>query len=192
MAVRLCNYVDVYHNTMITSTMDFMRATATADEVREYRLHKGDVLITKDSESWKDIGVPALVVSSASDLVCGYHLAILRPRPRVILGGYLMRVLQTRAIAWQLQVQARGVTRFGLTLTAIRSLLIPVPTIDQQRRLIDFVESTVSRIDREIERTTRRTLILEEYRERLVSDVVTGRYDIPEIAPEASHDGHEL
>lgn len=192
MPVRLCNYVDVYANTTITSTMDFMKATATPDEIREYRLQKGDVLITKDSESWNDIGVPALVVSSASDIVCGYHLAILRPDSEEILGGYLMRVLQTRAIAYQLHVQARGVTRFGLTLNTIKSLCIPVPPIDQQTQMIEFIEQAASKIDRQIDRTNRHALFLEEYRERLMADVVTGQYDVRKLVPDLLGEGREF
>ena len=59
--IRLCNYVDVYKNDRIRSGMAFMRATATTDEIERFRLRSGDVLITKDSEAWNDIGVPALV-----------------------------------------------------------------------------------------------------------------------------------
>ena len=77
--VRLCNYVDVYKNDRITQETTFMRATASVDEIERFRLEPGDILITKDSETWDDIGVPALVTESADDLICGYHLALLRP-----------------------------------------------------------------------------------------------------------------
>ena len=93
--VRLCNYVDVYKNDRITESVPFMRATATTDEIERFRLEIGDVLITKDSEVWNDIGVPALVEYSARDLVCGYHLALLRPLKAVINGAYLFRSLQS-------------------------------------------------------------------------------------------------
>ena len=59
-AVRLCNYVDVYKNDRIDHRINFMQATATPDEIQRFRLERGDVLITKDSEAWDDIGVPAL------------------------------------------------------------------------------------------------------------------------------------
>ncbi len=65
--VRLCNYVDVYKNDYITESVPFMRATATTDEIERFWLEPGDVLITKDSEAWDDIGVPALVEYSARD-----------------------------------------------------------------------------------------------------------------------------
>ena len=50
--VRLCNYGDVYKNDNISGRMRFMRATATAEETEWFRLEAGDVLITKDSETW--------------------------------------------------------------------------------------------------------------------------------------------
>jgi type I restriction enzyme, S subunit len=66
-----------------------MTATATPEEIHKFHLELGDVVITKDSESWADIAVPSLVEAAADDLICGYHLAILRPRKAAITGGYL-------------------------------------------------------------------------------------------------------
>ena len=76
-SVRLCNYTDVYNNEFITLALNFMQATASEDEIAKFGLLVDDVVITKDSESWDDIGVPALVRETANDLVCGYHLALL-------------------------------------------------------------------------------------------------------------------
>ena len=126
--VRLCNYVDVYKNDSITAELHFMTATATASEIERFRLEPGDVLITKDSETWNDIGVPALVESSADDLICGYHLALLRPLNGTLNGNYLFRALQTAPIAYQFHASANGVTRYGLTHDAIKSALLPLPS----------------------------------------------------------------
>lgn len=70
--VSLCNYVDVYHNDYIRPDMEFMQATATPEQIRKFSLRRGDVLITKDSESWLDIAVPALVVADLPHVLCGY------------------------------------------------------------------------------------------------------------------------
>jgi len=53
--VRLCNYTDVYNNDKIVDDPNFMRATATQDEIKRFTLKRGDVLITKDSEEWNDM-----------------------------------------------------------------------------------------------------------------------------------------
>ena len=54
--IFLCNDVDVYKNDFITPDINFMSATATIEEISKFLLVKGDILITKDSESWDDIG----------------------------------------------------------------------------------------------------------------------------------------
>ena len=69
--VNLCNYVDVYKNDRITSDINFMSATASDEQIARLTLSKGDVIITKDSETPSDIGVPALVNEDITDLVCG-------------------------------------------------------------------------------------------------------------------------
>ena len=138
--VRLCNYVDVYHNERISADLDFMRATATDREIERFRLERGDVIITKDSETWNDIGVPALVEYTADDLVCGYHLALLRPFKSVITGAYLLRALQAPMVASQFHVEANGVTRYGLTQNAIKSVHIPVPPLPEQRTIAAYLD----------------------------------------------------
>jgi type I restriction enzyme, S subunit len=77
--VRLCNYTDVYHNDIITTDLDFMHGTATQNEIDKFTLKSGDILITKDSEMWNDIAVPAYVPSELHGVLCGYHLALIRP-----------------------------------------------------------------------------------------------------------------
>ena len=84
--VLLCNYVDVYYNERIEGDMTFMAATATRDQIRRFSLRKGDVLVTKDSETWTDIAVPALVDEDLAGVLCGYHLALIRA-PLSPLGG---------------------------------------------------------------------------------------------------------
>jgi len=96
--VRFCNYVDIVQNERIHSTLKVMAATASADELNRVRIRLGDVLIAKDAEAWNDIGVPALVECEAPDPICGYHLAMLRPRAGVLIGGCLHRVLQCQPI----------------------------------------------------------------------------------------------
>ena len=87
--VRLCNYTDVYYRDFIAGDIDFMVATATSNQISDFILERGDVLITKDSESFDDIAVPAYVTQSFDDVICGYHLAHIKPT--YIKGSYLFR-----------------------------------------------------------------------------------------------------
>ena len=170
--VRLCNYVDVYHNEMVDLTVPFMAATATAGEIGRFGLKVGDVLITKDSESWNDIGVPALICETADDLVCGYHLAMIRPNPDHIQGEFLFRCMQAKHVSIQLELAANGITRFGIPKSAIGSLSIPVPPIPDQRRIVGYITDQVQNIDALIDGKQKLLGLLAEKRRTLVAEAV--------------------
>lgn len=182
--VRLCNYVDVYKNDRIHLGMDFSRGTARPSEVERFRLEPGDVVITKDSESWDDIASPALVEEGSSDLVCGYHLAILRPGPD-LSGPYLFRATQSVAVAAQYHVAANGVTRFGLTQGGIRGIHIPFPPSEDQAAIVRYLEYIDSRIQRFIAAKERLIKLLEEEKQAIIHRAVTRGLD-PDVPLKSS------
>ncbi len=175
--VRLCNYVDVYKNKRITGDLQFLQATASADEVERFRLQTGDVIITKDSEMWTDIGVPALVQYEAPDLVCGYHLAILRPRAGVMIGDYLLRATQSRGVALQYHVSANGVTRYGLSHDAIKRVVLPVPPVSEQMVIARYLDHIDRGIRRYIRAKQGLVKLLEEKKQAIVHRAVTRGLD---------------
>jgi type I restriction enzyme S subunit len=171
--VRLCNYTDVYNREFITPDLPFMEATATADEIQRFSLRPNDVIITKDSESWDDIGIPALVRETAEDLVCGYHLAILRPRKGVLDGAFLFRCLQAKPVRVQLELAANGVTRFGIPKDAIGSMALPVPPLPQQVAIAAFLDREMARLDALVAAKERLLEILAEKRRAIITHAVT-------------------
>ena len=175
--VRLCNYVDVYKNERIRSGMAFMRATATTDEIERFRLQSGDVLITKDSEAWNDIGVPALVEDTQDDIVSGYHLALLRPFPERVDGGYLFRALQSTAVTYQFHVEANGVTRYGLSHSAIKSVWLPLAPLPEQSAIVRYLDHVDQRIRRYIRANQKLIKLLEEQKQALIHRAVTRGLD---------------
>ena len=175
--IRLCSYTDVYHNEYITPDLNFMHATASKDEISKFGLSVNDVVITKDSEDWDDIGVPALVRETADDLVCGYHLALLRPRKQVMDGSFLFWCFQAKPIRLQLEFSARGITRFGLSRSEIGATRIPVPPRPQQRAIADYLNRQTARLDALVAVKQRVLTLLAEKRHALILQAVTQGID---------------
>jgi len=146
LSVQLCNYTDVYRNDKVRPGPDHMRATATFDEIARFRLEIGDSVLTKDSEDPNDIGISAHVADTASDFVCGYHLAIARPSPGTH-PRYLTWTLRSRPVLDHFSNHASGISRYGLTTAGLRAAPIPWHDEPEQRRIADFLDDRVARID---------------------------------------------
>ena len=174
--VFLCNYVDVYYNERIRLGVDFMSATASEGQMRRFSLRKGDVLITKDSESWTDIAVPAVVAQDLPEVLCGYHLAHIRPDSNCD-GAFLSRSFSAIGPRDQFHISANGITRFGLTGDAIRSGEFPLPPLTEQRAIAAFLDRETARIDELVSRKERLIKLLQEKRTALVTRAVTQGLD---------------
>ncbi|MEV5768633.1 restriction endonuclease subunit S [Micromonospora sp. NPDC052213] len=167
-AVRLCNYTDVYKNSSITSNLDFMKATATAEQIVRFRIRRGDTIITKDSETADDIGIPAYVEYEADDLICGYHLAIVRPDPRAVAPRFLYWVMVSSAVQSQWRVLASGVTRVGLRSTDLTKATIPLPPAADQLAIADILDRETAQIDALISKQHGLIKVLRERRSALL------------------------
>ena len=176
--IRLCNYTDVYYGERIRASQgEFMDATASTSEVERFRLLVGDILVTKDSEDWRDIAVPAIVDETADDFVCGYHLGLIRSGPSVH-PLFLYRALQSVAVNRQLQISASGVTRYGLPNGAVGDIVVPLPPIDEQRAIANLLDRETERID---SLSAKMRLLIErlsEYRIALITAAVTGKIEV--------------
>jgi type I restriction enzyme S subunit len=147
-SVRLCNYLDVYRNRRLHRALSFSHGTATPGEIARFQLQIGDVLITKDSETPDDIGIPAVVVDDLEDVVCGYHLALIRPTIG-LNSSFLGYYLQSETAKRYFLRTATGLTRFGLSVRSIASLPIPTPPPEEQAAIARILDS----VDRAIELT---------------------------------------
>ena len=145
--VRLCNYTDVYKNNVVHSKMQFMEATATTEQIKKYGLRSGDIIITKDSESPDDIAVPTFVEETAADLICGYHLAIIRIGNSVD-GRFLKYCFEAPQTQGYFKRNANGVTRFGLTVSSIERAVFRIPRLQQQRKIAEILRAWEEAIEK--------------------------------------------
>jgi type I restriction enzyme S subunit len=176
-SVHLCNYVDVYYNDCITADLEFMEATASPEEVKKFALKGGDVIITKDSESWDDIAVAAYVPSDLEGVLCGYHLALVRPNQRIIDGKYLFQSFCTSQINEQFTVEATGITRYGLAKHWIDNASFLVPPLPEQHAIAAFLDHHTAKIDALIAEQRHLIELLQEHRAALISHAVSKGLD---------------
>lgn len=174
--VRLCNYVDVYKNDYITNDLEFMNATATETEIEKFTVLKGDVIITKDSEEATDIAVPTFVKEDLENVVCGYHLALIRANENEILSEYLFRKFQSSELKAYFAIEATGVTRVGLSMGEITGVKISYPkSIEEQKQIVTHIKTETATIDTAIAKAEREIELIREYKEAMIAEAVMGK-----------------
>jgi len=167
--------LDVYKNDRIASGIDFMKATATAAQFDQFRLKKGDVLATKDSEDPADIAVPALVVEDFKNVVCGYHLTQIRPKTTKLDGSFLFWTFKSKPFNGYFEIEAKGVTRYALSIAAFESALIIHPSLPEQITIATYLDQKTPQIDTAIHGIQQEIALLQEYRQALIFEAVTGK-----------------
>lgn len=177
--VDLCNYLDVYKNEYITRAVDFMPATATKKEIKKFSLKVGDVILTKDSETREDIASTAVVTETVNNLVCGYHLAILRLDPKKGNSVFLAKLLSHGRTHHHFVAYANGATRFGLTISAIENAKVRIPSVDEQKRIAQVFLS----IDRELDKLQKKIDVFRQQKQGLMQKLLTGEVRIQIIPP---------
>ena len=159
--IKLCNFTDVYNNWAITKEMynKFMIATANKNEIERYKLKKGMIAITKDSETREDIGMSTYIADSFDDVILGYHTALIIPDNSRVDSKYLNAYLNSNLARKHFSNSASGSgQRYTLTIDSIGNLPLYLPSLETQEK----IGNLLSYIDRKIESNSHINNNLEE------------------------------
>ena len=175
--IRLCNFVDVYYNWAITTAQHdgFMFATARPNEISKFQLKKGQVALTKDSETRDDIGVPTYIADDFDDVILGYHCALITPNKDILDGRYLNALLHTDYAKKYFACNASGSgQRYALSVEVLNSFPVPMIPLRNQERIGEIF----SALDKKIELNRRINQNLEAMAKQLY-DYWFVQFDFP-------------
>lgn len=148
-SVRLCNFTDVYYNWAITKDMTgtLMEASASDKQIERFSLKKGQVALTKDSETRYDIGIPTYIADDFKDVILGYHCALITPDESKLSGKYLNAFMNSPYIQKYFANSASGSgQRYALSVEILECMPLLLPSIEEQRRIGNIFSS----LDRKI------------------------------------------
>ena len=102
---------------------------------------------------------------------------------------YVFQLGYKRKIFYGLGRGAATKGRWRMPAINFKNYDIPVPPIEEQREIVEYIEQETEKIDLLKKEVEKHIEYLREYRTRLISDVVTGQIDvrdvvIPEYTPE--------
>lgn len=163
----------------ITGVTPRSQKNITMFKAASYAGHKlckpGDLVI---NTMWAWMG--ALGVSNYGGIVSpGY--AVYRPwRPGKLIGEYIDGLLRSRPYLSNILCRSTGLRGSRLRLYPDAFFRIPLilPPAHEQRQIVRAISTETANLDRAIDRLQTEIGLLDEYRDRLVADVVTGKLDV--------------
>lgn len=144
------------------------------ERLQRHALKEGDVIFARRGE----MGRCALVTSKEVGWLCGTGSLLMRPKENMINAGYLVLVFLHSKISEHLSLMSVGSTMENLNTGILARLDLPIPSLDEQQQIIDFIEKTSTEIGMAINRTYEEIDLVREYRTALIAEAVTGKIDV--------------
>jgi type I restriction enzyme S subunit len=175
--VKLCNYTDVYYNDYINKDIEFMKATAKVSQIKKFQLQVGDIILTKDSESPDDIAVASYVSEEIDNLICGYHLNLIRNIEKNE-SMYVYFVLLSEGAKNYFGSIANGITRYGISSGGFKNFNVCLPRIDEQKIIIEYIEKQLENNNKIKKQVKNQINLIKQAKQSLISEAVTGKIDL--------------
>lgn len=162
-------------------TVDVARVMVPEREAERVTLRQGDVLMTEGGDIDK-LGRGTVWGGGVAPCLHQNHVFAVRCSPR-LLPEYLATWLAGPTAREYFYVTAKKTTNLASTnSTTVGELPIGVPSVDVQSRLLDELVAVQAPIIEAVDKAQREIVLLQEFRTRLVADVVTGQVDVRAVA----------
>jgi len=151
---------------VVNGRIDFSTARHTSEEAFENELTdksrpiKDDILLTKDGTLGR------LAIVHDEKICINQSVALLRVNKDILLPKYLYYLLLTPEYQGKMLADAGGATIKHIYITRVNQLMIPVPAMSVQKRIVDII----SAYDVCIDNNDKQIKLLEEAAQRLYKE----------------------
>ncbi|MCS3701013.1 type I restriction enzyme S subunit [Salinibacter ruber] len=151
----------------------------TDREMESTRVYPRDVLLNITGAS---IGRCTIVPEDFPRANVNQHVCIIRAQQDELHPSYLNHVMASSAGQDQIFAEIDGASRDAVTFAEIGNFIVPKPPKEEQDRIAEYIERSMSQIYALIDQIEEGIELLEEYRTALISAAVTGQIDVREDA----------
>ncbi|MFC0314736.1 restriction endonuclease subunit S [Gordonia phosphorivorans] len=159
--------------------IDYDGSLKTSPETYEHmvrtgcRPELGDVLFSKDGT----VGETA-IVDEHREFVVASSLVIISPDPARLMSEFLAYALMSKASRDQAASMMRGAGLPRISVANLGRLELPLPPLEQQRRIVNDLNDHTAMLDTLIAETEKFVDLARERRAALITAAVTGQIDV--------------
>lgn len=103
-----------------------------------------------------------------------HSIVLIRPNSEVALGDYLFYILQSNIMKNQARRDTKSIGTPDLGITKIRNFIIPLPPLNEQKRIVSKIEELFSRLDSTVDSLRKTKLQLKSQKSSLLKSGFLG------------------
>ena len=143
------------------------------EESPEIKIFNGDILFVKTGSTY---GKSSLVDNLPLEATINPQLLVFKNF--TCNNRFLAHVLQTTTIKTQVEVSVIGGTIPTISQQKILNYVFPYPTEDEQEAIVAYIENKSTPINAAIKASERQISLLQERKQIIINDVVTGKVKV--------------
>jgi type I restriction enzyme S subunit len=142
----------------------------------EFWLEPGDILLSHIN-SFEMVGNCAQFLGERP-LLHGMNLIRIRPKNRAV-GAFMFMFMKSVVFRYEMRALCKpAINQVSVTTTAIKGIHIPLPAMTEQTAIVRFLDYVERRIRRYVRAKQKLIKLLEEYKQALIHQAVTGQIDV--------------
>ncbi len=162
----------------------------------DLEIHSGDILVSR-ANTRALLGLAAVVESVRPKLLLCDKLFRFRPIAYQTSARFLVLTIRSKNSRAQIESSTNGASDSmqNISQNVIRNLWLAFPSLAEQQQIVEWLTLETAHLTQETVRASREISLLQEYRTRLIADVVTGKLDVREAAatlPEEMEEPEDL
>jgi type I restriction enzyme S subunit len=157
-------------------TYELPKMWASPRDREKYSVKNGDLLICEGGE----VGRTALLMEIQEDCIIQNALHRVRPLEKTSV-EYLNYLMRHIADTGWLDILCNKSTIAHLTSEKLGALALPLPLLDEQKVIAQYLDQKTSEIDQQKVKIQQAIELLKEYRTSLITNAVTGKIDVRQV-----------
>ena len=171
----IVNYMDVFKRPGLRPSDLSGRVNLTPEEIRNFKVQKGDVFFTRTSETVEDIGVASVMLYEPHDTVFSGFVLRARSRDRRLNDHYKQYCFAHKVVRSQIISNATYTTRALTNGRMLSTVWIAVPPIPEQHAIAE----ALSDVDRLINALDALIAKKQAIKQATMQQLLTGRTRLP-------------
>lgn len=148
----------------------------------EYNLIDGDILFARSGATVGKTFQFRSINEEENYCYAGYLIKA-SPDENIILSDFLMRYTNSIAFEnWKNSIFNKA-TIENIGADKYCTLKIPIPSIEEQKQILEFIKTETTTIDKTIAKAEREIELIKEYKEAMIAEVVMGKINVSKLAP---------